>query len=151
MREGSVRLLLMTGAALFALAAPAGAETPAGMIKTAAGAAFVVHAGQREPAKVGRELVRDDVLETGRDGAIGVTFRDNATVSIGPDTQLALDDFVFAPERQQYSFVTRMTRGTMAFVSGTISKLAPEAVAVKTPVGTIGVRGTRFLVKLDGD
>jgi hypothetical protein len=136
---------------ILALAVPAGAETPAGMIKTVSGAAFVVHGSQREPAKVGRELVRDDVLETGADGAVGVTFRDNATVSIGPETQLALDDFVFAPEREQYSFVTKMTRGTMAFVSGTISKLSPESVSVKTPVGTIGIRGTRFLVKLDGN
>jgi hypothetical protein len=145
-----VRLLLIACAAFLAVAAPARAEAPAGMIKTVSGAAFVVHEGKREPAAIGRGLVRDDVLETGADGAIGVTFRDNATVSIGPDTQLALDDFVFAPERQQYSFVTKMTRGTMAFVSGTISKLSPESVAVKTPVGTIGVRGTRFLVKLDG-
>ena len=135
---------------MLALPAAARADEPAGMIKTASGAAFVVSGGQRMPAEIGRALMRNDVLETGRDGAIGVTFRDNATVSIGPDTQLALDDFVFAPEREQYSFVTRMTRGTMAFVSGTISKLSPESVAVKTPVGTIGVRGTRFLVKLDG-
>jgi hypothetical protein len=145
-----VRLPLIACAAFLALAAPSRAETLAGMIKTASGAAFVVHEGGREPAKVGRELVRNDVIETGADGAIGVTFRDNATVSIGPNTQLVLDDFVFAPEREQYSFVTRMTRGTMAFVSGTISKLSPESVSVKTPVGTIGIRGTRFLVKLDG-
>ena len=145
-----MRLPTIACAALVAVAAPARAEAPAGMIKTVSGAAFVVHEGKREPAAVGRGLVRDVVLVTGAGGAIGVSFRDYATVSIGPETQLALDDFVFAPEREQYSFVTKMTRGTMAFVSGTISKLSPESVSVKTPVGTIGVRGTRFLVKLDG-
>jgi hypothetical protein len=34
-------------------------------------------------------------------------------------------------------------------ISITIAKLSPESVSVKTPVGTIGIRGTRFLVKIE--
>jgi hypothetical protein len=119
-------------------------------VKTTQGPAFVVATdGNRTPAAVGLEVPEHATLETGSGGSIGVTFRDNSTVSIGPDTQIAIDDFVFKPESQQYAFVTRMAKGTMAYVSGTIAKIKPDAVAVKTPVGTIGVRGTRFLVKLD--
>ena len=37
----------------------------------------------------------------------------------------------------------------MNYVSGVIAKLQPDAVSVKTPTGTIGVRGTQFVVKVD--
>jgi hypothetical protein len=133
------------------LSGPAAALAADGVatVKTTQGAAFIVAGNDRTPAAVGLVVPEHATLETGEGASIGVTFRDNSTVSIGPNTQIAIDDFVFKPEAQQYAFVTRMAKGTMAYVSGTIAKISPESVAVKTPVGTIGVRGTRFLVKLD--
>jgi hypothetical protein len=108
-----------------------------------------VTGSERVPAAVGTPVHQDDVIETGADGSVGVTFKDNTTMSIGPDTKLAVDEFVYAPEQEKYGFRTRMVQGTLFYVSGTIAKLAPEAVSVATPVGTIGIRGTRFLVKVD--
>ena len=92
---------------------------------------------------------QDDVVETGADGAVGITFKDNTTISVGPDTKMALDEFVFAPEQEKYGFKAHMLQGTLYYVSGTIAKLAPESVSMSTPIGTIGIRGTRYLVKLD--
>ena len=48
-------------------------------------------------------------------------------------------------------FGSKLTKGTLNYVSGAIAKISPEAVAVKTPTGTIGVRGTQFVVKVDAD
>jgi len=42
-----------------------------------------------------------------------------------------------------------MLKGTAAFVSGIIGKLAPESVRFETPVATIGLRGTRFAVRIE--
>ena len=120
-----------------------------GMVKTVQGAAFVTSGGTKAPATLGLRLHKRDVIETGADGSVGVTFQDDTIISVGPDSSLALDQFDFAPAEEKYSFVTRMTRGTMYYASGVMAKLAPEAVSVVTPVGTIGIRGTRFLVKLD--
>jgi len=139
----------LLGAAVLCSPAAVFAADGVATVKTTQGAAFVVTEGSRTPAAVGLAVPEHATLETGAGGSIGVTFRDNSTISIGPDTQIAIDDFVFKPEAQQYAFVTRMAKGTMAYVSGTIAKISPESVAVKTPVGTIGVRGTHFLVKLD--
>ncbi len=36
----------------------------------------------------------------------------------------------------------------MAYISGLIGKLAPESARFETPVATIGIRGTRFAVKV---
>ncbi|MBW1851236.1 MAG: FecR domain-containing protein [Deltaproteobacteria bacterium] len=91
----------------------------------------------------------NDLLTTGDTGAMGITFKDNTMISIGPDTEFVVDEFVYQPRQNNLSFGSKMMRGTLHFVSGTIAKLSPESVSVKTPVGTIGIRGTRFLIKIE--
>jgi hypothetical protein len=44
---------------------------------------------------------------------------------------------------------TRLSRGSLNYVSGVIAKLKPTAVTVKTPTGIIGVRGTQFVAKVE--
>ena len=41
-----------------------------------------------------------------------------------------------------------MARGVAAYVSGKIAQLAPDAVRLETPVAIVGVRGTRFVAKV---
>jgi len=122
--------------------------TPIGHVKSLDGAAFIITGDDRRAAKLGDAIVQNDVLETGEPGAIGVTFIDDTMVSLGPDTRLTIDEYVFSPADGQYSFVSKVGKGTMLFVSGVMGKLAPEAVSVETPAGTIGIRGTRFLVQV---
>jgi hypothetical protein len=42
-----------------------------------------------------------------------------------------------------------MTKGSLQMVSGVIAKLKPDAASLKTPTGTIGIRGTHFAVKVE--
>ena len=145
----------MTGrssvALLFALltASPAfgQASTPAGRIKVAAGTAFVVHAGQRVPAAVGTPVYEQDSLVTGADGRVGLTLRDDTRLSIGPQTTLELSRFVYAQSDSQFAFVLKVVRGVVAYVSGRIAKLSPDAVRLETPSAIIGVRGTRLVIE----
>jgi len=122
-----------------------------GYVKKVERPAFVVRQGKRQTADIGHSVYMNDLLKTGPTGAMGVTFKDNTMISIGPDTEFVVDEFVYQPREKALSFTSRMTRGTLHFVSGTIAKLAPESVSVETPPGTIGIRGTRFLVKIEGD
>ena len=118
-------------------------------MKTVAGEAWITSpAGERTAAAVGAPVSRGDSIETGSDGSVGITFRDETRVSVGPNSQIAIDDFVFAPDADQLSFATSVTRGTMLYVSGAIARFAPERVKVSTPEGTVGIRGTTFLVRV---
>jgi hypothetical protein len=143
----------MRALVLLAVAASLMASTPAtaeviGRVKIVSGQAFVVSGGQRNQAKPGDTIDRKDVLETGPDGSLGVTFNDDTLLSLGPDTSIALEEYAFAPAQQRYGFAANLTRGTALFVSGLLGKLAPGSVSVKTPSGTIGIRGTRFAVQV---
>ena len=129
---------------------PAGASPAAATIQKASGPATVVRQGRTLQASAGLEILENDTLRTGPDGSIGVIFRDDTVLSLGPESVLVVDEFVFAPRQGKFSIVLRMLKGTAGYLSGLISKLAPESVHFETPTASIGVRGTRFVVRVEG-
>jgi len=134
---------------LLMVCAPAWAQDAIGFVKTVSGNAVVIDAGKPIKAQVGTPIKLGDTLKTGPEGTMGVTFKDNTVMSFGPDTELAVDEFLYAPEKDNLKFGTNLAKGSMQVVSGVIAKLRPKSVSMKTPIGTIGIRGTRFLVKVE--
>lgn len=135
---------------LGALATAALAQTePIGYVKTVSGEAWVGSAGQRNKAQPGTPVLLGSRLQTAKNGSLGVTFKDNTVMSFGPDTELTVDEFLYAPAQGQLKIGAQLGKGSLNYVSGVIAKLKPEAVALKTPAGIIGVRGTQFLVKVE--
>ena len=121
-----------------------------GFVKKVTPEASIARAGAKVAAVAGTEVREGDQLLTGANGSLGVTLKDGAMVSIGPDSEYELAQFAFKPKDKELGFVSRVSRGTLHFISGAISRLAPESVSVGTPEGTIGIRGTRFVVKVEG-
>jgi len=131
------------------LASPALAEDYIATVKIVSGDVRVVATDQTgHPAAVGLTLHQNEALETGKDGAIGVTFIDNTTLSLGPSSRITLTKVVFNPDKGDLAFAAHLAKGTFMFVSGAVARLQPEAVSITTPVATIGIRGTRFLVEV---
>ncbi len=146
----AIRLFAL--ALLFCLGVPALADsTIIGYVKTVKGEAFVVNAGQPVKAVVGTPVQPGSVLKTGANAALGVTFKDNTVMSFGPDTELTVDEYIYAPNKGNLKLGASLAKGTLAYLSGAIAKIKPDAVSVKTPTGTIGVRGTHFVVKVEPD
>ena len=134
---------------LFSLLPMSGyAEEVIGSVKSAAGPAQIERQGSSLDAKVGDRLFQSDVLTTGADGQISVVLRDDTLISLGPSSVVALNEFEFKPQANQFALLIEVFKGVAAFVTGEIAKLSPEAVSVVTPDGSIGVRGTRFAVQI---
>lgn len=127
----------------------AASQDTIGIVRNLAGDATVTRGSEVFPAAVGTKLVVGDTLMTGSNGSMGVILRDNSTLSIGPKSSLVVRNFLFLPAEGKLGLVVRLSRGTMAYLSGLIGKLAPESARFETPVASIGIRGTRFAVKLD--
>ena len=120
-----------------------------GQIKTASGAAFVVRGGDRIAARLGAPVNQLDVIETGADGSLGITFVDNSVISVGPNTHLVLEEFQFDSAKMKGNFLARLGRGTLSVVSGDIPRGSPGAMKIATPTTVLGVRGTTFVVRVD--
>ncbi len=121
-----------------------------GYVMKTEGEASVITAGTAQPAAVGTPVFVNSSIKTGANGSLGVTLEDNTVMSFGPNSQLSFDAFVYEPSEQNLKLSAKITHGTLNYISGVIAKLKPEAVEINTPTGTIGVRGTHFLVKVDG-
>jgi hypothetical protein len=142
------------GAALLLLAAAglaSAAGTPIGYVKNVSGEVQVINAGVTARASVGSPVAVGDTLKTSAQSSVGVSLRDNTLISLGPNTEFTLRDYAFEPSEGKLSLISRLTRGSLEYVSGVIAKLRPEAVAVETPTGTLGVRGTHFAVKVNDE
>ncbi|HJU42145.1 MAG TPA: FecR domain-containing protein [Vicinamibacterales bacterium] len=133
-----------------AVATPAAAqERPvAGRIKVSTGAAFVVRDGAQIPAQVGQVVFETDGVRTGADGKIGVTLNDDTRLSLGPNSELKLERFTYAPAERGFGLVLRFVRGAATYVSGRIAKLAPDSIRLETPAAIIGVRGTTLAINV---
>ncbi len=144
-------LLLWLAAAFFftmAGASDAAPAAPIAQVKKVTGQVDIVRSGKRLPAKIGDPLFEKDVVETGPNGGIGITFVDNTVFSAGPNSQLALDEFRFDSNNFRGSMLADMRQGTLAVVSGDITRSAPGAMKIKTPTAVLGVRGTTFAVQV---
>ena len=143
-----MNLLGAASLALLSFIAHAQSE-PIGFVKTVTGDAWVSTAGQRVKAQPGSAILLGTELKTAARSTMGVTFKDNTVMSFGPDTELTVDEYLYAPAQGQLKLGTRLGKGSLNYVSGVIAKLKPDAVTIKTPSGIIGVRGTQFVARVE--
>jgi hypothetical protein len=140
---------------LFFIAMVSGAEVLAqewaGTVKAVSGSTMVERGGTRLPLTLGSKVFPGDTLVTGPDSRVALTLRDDTLISTGANSQLALRGFAFNATTQEGSLFISVLRGVSAMVSGLLAKANPNAMHVDTPNATIGIRGTEFIVEVNGD
>ncbi|MEO8368195.1 MAG: FecR domain-containing protein [Candidatus Solibacter sp.] len=127
-----------------------GAETVIGSVKTAEGGATVHRGSETIPAREGFHLLLNDTLQTPAGGRLGAILQDGTRISLGPNTELKIDQFVYDPAAGKFGLLLRLGRGVMAYISGKIAQFSPGSATVETPVGVLGLRGTHIAVSLEG-
>ena len=142
---GIVAIVVATATPVIAQQPPA----PAGHIKIATGSAFIVRNGADVAARPGELVFPSDALRTGGDGSVGVTLMDDTRLSLGPNSEVRLERYVYAPAEGGFGMVLNFVRGVAAYVSGRIAKLAPDSIRLETPAAIVGVRGTTVAVRVD--
>jgi|SRR5579862_8071216 len=144
MRRWLAALLLAIAAA-----APAAAQdAQIGQVTTASGTVGVVRAGKSLPLKLGDPIYQKDIVETGKDSSIGMTFVDNSVVTTGPDSRLLLDQYHFDSTNFHGDMLAKLQKGTLTGVSGDIARSSPGSMKIETPTAILGVRGTTFAVEV---
>lgn len=97
---------------------------------------------------VGAPIHQNERIETGANSVAQLLFSDQTTLSIGQRSQVTLDRYVYSGDRSAGEVAVTLGGGAMRFVTGSQN---PSNYQVRTPVATIGVRGTIIdLLLLDG-
>ncbi len=141
----------LTGLLLLAagIATTASADPFVGIVKLTEGDVVIQRNGQTLMAGPGTQVLPLDCIETGSRGSAGVVLSDDTRLSLGADSSIVIVDYQFEPFDTKLSFILRIIRGTVSYLSGQISKLAPDSVELIVPDATIGVRGTHVLIKVN--
>ena len=115
----------------------------------------VQHISYRAPQGVGRNVTSGDTIQigdrivTGPGGGVQIILLDGTTFTVGPNSDVTIDEFVFNPSTGTGRLAANLAKGTMRVISGRLAKQEQEAIRIKLPMATVGVRGT--MVVLSGD
>ncbi|MFD2261533.1 FecR domain-containing protein [Lacibacterium aquatile] len=115
---------------------------PAGVISASQGATRSLSAPGRAGEKIlylGDQTYRNETLRNETSGPTHIMFLDQSSLTIGPGAELTIDEFVYDPGTRQGKISLNLVKGLVRVVGGDISKT--NETTIKTPVGTIGIRG----------
>jgi hypothetical protein len=122
---------LLLGSALFA-------ADPIGKVISVTGK---VSANNRSLSR-GDSVFVSDLIDVAAKSKVQIKFIDGGIINLIPSSQFRIDSYEFKKDKQESS--SELVKGGFRAVSGSIARSNPENYAVKTPVATIGVRGTIF-------
>ena len=103
----------------------------------------------RQVKLLGDNVLYNERIETSGSGLVQVLLNDGSTFTVGANSDLVIDEFVYDPNAGTGKLVASFGKGVVRFVGGKVSK-QKGGVSVKTPVGTIGIRGGMANLNLNG-
>jgi len=97
-------------------------------------------------AKAGDPVFLGDIVQTGRDGMVGIAFKDDTSFNLSSNARMEMTTYVYDPNGDKNSTLLSLTKGTFTFVAGAIAKTGD--MKIDTPVATMGIRGTTPRVEI---
>jgi hypothetical protein len=116
-----------------------------GQVGTLQGEASVTRGNAAAVAlKIKDAIFKNDVLSTGANSALGITFDDQTTFSLSANTRIVVNEFVYEENGQSNAASIAVGVGTAAFVASLVAKTG--TMKITTPVAALGIRGTTGVV-----
>jgi hypothetical protein len=129
-----MRTLPLALAALAFTVLPAAAQQQIGTTKSVKPAA---HGSSAGTLSVGAGIHANETIGTDAAGVAGLQFHDESKLDVGPNSSVRLDRFIYNPNRSGGEVLLNAAKGSFRFTTGNQNK----AYKIKTPYGTLGVRG----------
>lgn len=131
-----VALSLLAGTAV---SQDVAAQDPAGEVARLRGEA----SRGNDSLAVGSQVLVGDTIRSGPGARVEIRFLDESSLTLGENAEIVIDRFFFEARGSRQSI--EVLQGVFRFITGAVGKTAPDWVAVRTPVATIGIRGTDFI------
>jgi len=127
----------------------ASAVSAVGNVAKISGMAVVTRNGVPVELKQGDRLLKGDVVQTGADATIGISFVDGTALGLASNARIVLDEMTYDPNGSSNSSLLSLIQGTITLVAGHTAKYGN--MRVETPVATMGIRGTAIMVEIAAD
>ena len=86
--------------------------------------------------KVGDKIYLNETVYAAADSATQILLLDQSTFTIGSDSEVVMDTFIYDPATNDGKIVANVKKGSLKIISGLISKKNPDSLIVKVPEGT---------------
>jgi len=126
------------------------ADESVGTIKSTKGEVGILRNGSNIQASAKMKLMKADKIITGSNSSAGITLQDGTLLSFGPKSVSQLNEFQYDPVSRDGNMLISLFHGSMRFVTGLLGKHNASAVNIRTVTSTIGIRGTDFIVVVEG-
>lgn len=113
----------------------------AGQVVAVRQSAQIVSGGETRTLAQGSQVVTGDLIRTGGSGQVQIQFTDQTRIVVGPNSSLKIDETLFRANGSARKFATSAVGGTFRFISG---KSPKQVYKLRTPLATMGIRGTVF-------
>jgi hypothetical protein len=113
------------------------------------GTLMIKRAAKQEVLYLGDIIYENDIIITKKASSVGLLFKDDSVLSLGSESMIVVDKYIYQPKKDEYNFTLNFKQGTAVYESGTIGKKDPNAFKFNVPEGTIAIRGTKFCVKVE--
>ena len=95
--------------------------------------------GTERTLYVGLDMTADEKVTTKDNDRAHLVFLDGTSLTVGPNSNVVIDKFVYDPNTKTGEMALNVSRGTLRFVGGVISK--KSEVKITTPLASMGIRG----------
>ncbi|WP_247324769.1 VCBS domain-containing protein, partial [Bradyrhizobium sp. 21] len=117
-----------------------------GHVTKLSGSATAVRNGVSVILNNGDNVEKGDVVSTGGDSTLGITFIDGTVFGLSSNARMVLNEMVYDPNGSSNSSLLSLVAGTITFVAGETAKHGD--MKIDTPVATMGIRGTAVLSQI---
>ena len=99
---------------------------------------------ERRNLSAGSSLYYLDRLATEKNARLNASLNDGTTITLGEDAELLIDEYVYDPRSGLSRLALDFVKGAFVYTSGKIAAANGAQVHIRTPVATVGIRGTKF-------
>ena len=106
---------------------------------------------KNEKLETGSKIYFGDTIIVKAQSNAQILLLDETASTVGEQSELTIDDFVYDPKSKVGKIVSNIKIGTVRIITGEISNQNPDNLKVNIPTGSVGARGTEFVVVTESD
>ena len=121
-----------------------------GVAGTVSGGVFILQPdGTKKRVTAGMPIDFKSKVLTDSTGRLQIMLLDETAFTVGPNSEMLLDEFVYDPSTQAGKVRAKVTKGIFRYITGKIPRKKPSDVQIGMPTGLIGIRGTDVVISQD--
>jgi len=119
---------------------PIPAAQAIGKVEKVSGSATIMRNGAAVTVNAGDAIYKGDVLQTGSNAILSVSFSDGTALNLSANTQMVMNEFVYDANSTSNSGLLSLVQGGFVFIAGQVAHTG--GLNFDTPVAAMGIRGT---------